>query len=156
MEWQEINNGFAMATVGSGDSVEDAMMQLCERVARDVIPMNRDVDWDYLRVEFWADSGRIIVFPASTSMADRIEKAGCQLVFEDLLSRYEELADSDISDDEFTERLLAEEKTWIERLLTAARRSRLQGLRVIFWDAEDEQAVQDVVIERASSGSERR
>lgn len=135
-----------MATVPVGGSIDDAMQDLCEKVASDVIPMQGDANWDYLRVEFWPDSGRIIAFPASTSTVHRIDKSGCQVIFEDLLARYEELADSDMSDEEFTKRLLAEERKWIDRFLAAARSSKLRGTRVMFYEADDEPPIQDVII----------
>ncbi|GIW80232.1 MAG: hypothetical protein KatS3mg105_2039 [Gemmatales bacterium] len=76
MDWQELKGNFSMATVESGDSIDQAMSEFCRRIREKVIPGNDGVAWDYLRVEFWPDSGRMIVFPASSSSSERIEKAG--------------------------------------------------------------------------------
>ncbi len=146
MDWQDLKGGFSIASVASKHSVDEAMLELCERIRIDVIPKNEKVDWDHLRVELWADSGRIIVFPSSITSSGRIEKAGCQVVFSTLLERYEKLADSDLDDNAFKTALLEEEKSWIERFLVAARKVGLNGERVRFWDSEGEQPIRETMI----------
>ncbi len=146
VKWQDMSGGFSLAIVKNNESAEDAIIELCERIANYVIPKNEKVHWDHLRVEFWPDSGRIIVFPASLATNNRVEQAGCQVVFEELLRRYAELADSNIADDEFTAKVLSEERTWIDRFVNAARNTGLRGLRAVFWDAEDEQPILDVLL----------
>jgi hypothetical protein len=143
MDWQELKRNFAMATVKPGASVDQAMIEFCEHIKARVIPMNDGLDWDYLRVEFWSDSGRMIVFPSSSSGSDRIEKSGCQVVFSDLLSEYERLADSNLDDEAFTAALLSEEKLWIDRFLGAARTVSLSGNHIQFWDGDGEQPICD-------------
>ncbi|MES2793023.1 MAG: hypothetical protein V4719_25650 [Planctomycetota bacterium] len=136
MEWQQLKNNVSMATVKSGDSIEQAMIELCQHIKSRVIPSNAGIDWDYLRVEFWPDSGRVIVFPSSSSNSDRIETAGCQVVFGTLLVEYERLADSDLDDNAFVDALLQEERMWIERFLDSARKTGLSGNHIQFWDGE--------------------
>ena len=96
-----------------------------------------------MRIEFWSDSGRIIAFPSSTSSPDRIEKAGCQVVFADLLAQYEHLADSDLDDDAFSAALQGVEREWIKKTLVAAKRVSLTGNRFQFWDGEGERPIGD-------------
>ena len=83
------------------------------------------------------------MFPSSTSKSDRIEKAGCQVVFADLLAQYERLADSDLDDDAFVAVLLGVEREWIDKLLDAARHVSLTGNRFQFWDGEGERPILD-------------
>ena len=143
MEWQELKNSFTMATVKPSESIEQALTELCQHIKQHVIPKNEGIAWDCLRIEFWADSGRIIVFPSSTSKSDRIEKAGCPVVFADLLAQYERLADSGLDDDAFVAVLLGVEREWIDKLLDAARHVSLTGNRFQFWDGEGERPILD-------------
>lgn len=124
----------------------EAMAELWNVVADEVLPRNESVDWDHLRAEFWPDSGRIIVFPASSRVVDRIEKAGCQVIFSELLSAYDQLADSDIDDDAFTEQLRTVKAAWADDLEKAARASRLSNLRISFWESDGEEAFREVVL----------
>lgn len=90
------------------------------RFAAEVLPANATIGWDYVRIEIWADSGRIIFFPASSKTNRRIEKAVCQVYLAELLKEYERLADSGMPDDEFTEQLTAYEGRLAEALLEGA------------------------------------
>jgi len=146
MEWQDLKCGFSMATVAEGEPLEIAMREFFKRIEADVLPKNEGVDWNYIRVEFWADSGRMIAFPASRTKNERIEKAGCQVAFEELLAQYEELADSDMEDEAFTAALIDVERTWIERFVAAARESGMSGQQIQFWDGDGEKAILEVVI----------
>jgi hypothetical protein len=141
MEWQELKNSFTMAKVELSESIEEALTEFCQHIKEHVIPKNDGVAWDCLRIEFWADSGRIIAFPSSTSKPYRIEKAGCQVVFADLLAQYEHLADSDLDDAAFVDALLGVEREWIKKMLDAARHVSLTGNRFQFWDGEGERPI---------------
>ncbi|MEJ7595478.1 MAG: hypothetical protein WKF77_28515 [Planctomycetaceae bacterium] len=138
MDWLELKNNFTMTTVTRGVAIDGAMENVCQHIVTTVIPKNLGVEWDYLRIELWPDSGRLIFFPASTSNAERIEKAGCQVVFEDLLAKYNALADSDLDDDAFVAALLREERLWIEQFLHFARSTNLSGRRCQFWEGDGE------------------
>lgn len=144
MDWKDTGHGFMTAQIAAGRSLEDAMRELCDEIATYVIPANSGVDWDLLTVEIWPDSGRIIVYPASSSTPYRIEKAGCQVVFDELLLRYEALADSDIADDDFSAQLHAEEEAWIDRLMVAFKNSSVHGTTLIFRDSDDILRVEDL------------
>ena len=148
MDWQNINSGFSMAVVQSGNSILDAMRDLCTQLKNVVVPLNESVVWDHVRVELWSDSGRFIVFPAQGKVNSRIEKAGCQIVFHDLLDQYESIADSELSDDEFARELTSLERIWIEEFLTAARAAGLGDRRFVFWDGGGEKCLLDVSLEQ--------
>jgi hypothetical protein len=66
-----------------------------------ILPKNRDLGCDYVRIELWLDSGRLIIFPALNNTEDRVEKSGCQLVIPSLLESYDSIADSEVSDEQF-------------------------------------------------------
>lgn len=146
MNWNESNGGFVTAFVECGESVEQAMSDVCRRIWDHVIPDNAGVSWDCLRVEIWPDSGRLIAFPSSTSTPLRIEKAGCQVIFGDLLAWYEELADSELTDEEFVVALQREETMWIEKFLVAAREVGLAGHRVQFWEADGDRPIHEEML----------
>lgn len=146
MEWQDLKGGFSTATVAEGEPLEIAMRDFCEQIRANVLPKHMEVDWNYIRVEFWADSGRMIAFPAISSKNERIEKAGCQVVFEDLRAQYEELANADLEDAAFTEALIDAERSWIQRFVAAARETGLNGQQVQFWDGDGEEAILKVSI----------
>ena len=67
MEWHDHKSGFSTATVSEGEPLDAAMHEFSSRIRVDVLPKHESVDWDYIRVEFWPDSGRIIAFPANSS-----------------------------------------------------------------------------------------
>lgn len=144
MEWHDIEGGFSMATVAEGEPLEIAMREFCEKIRADILPTHKGVDWNYIRVEFWSDSGRMIAFPASSSTNERIEKAGCQVVFEELLAQYQQLADSDMEDAAFTATLIDVVHSWIQRFVAAARETGMMGQQIQFWDGEE--AILEVAI----------
>lgn len=143
MEWQYSTSGDSTGRVPVGSSLPESLNQMCSHISSDVLPSNDKVEWDYLRVELWLDSGRIIVFPASTKSRYRIEKAACQIIIDEVLQRYEQLADSDIDDGEFTGIMEVEEQKWIQRFLEAARKSQLRGYRIIFFSGGSETHLED-------------
>ncbi|MDR3621180.1 MAG: hypothetical protein P4L85_17645 [Paludisphaera borealis] len=118
------------------------MTELYRHIHTNVLPNNASVPWNFLRVELWSDSGRIIVYPASTSTPNRIEKAGCQVIFSDLLLEYDRLADSGLDDDVFVAALEREEEKWVEGFLDAARRAGPFGIRIQCWSS-GEQLIRD-------------
>ncbi|APW62300.1 hypothetical protein [Paludisphaera borealis] len=141
MDWKYTEPNYSMATVDSGDSVDQAMAEFCQHIKTQVTPKNDSVAWDYLRVEMWSDSGRMIVYPASTLNPLRIEKAACQVFFSDLLSAYELIADSGLNDEAFVAEIIREEGEWIDRFLDAARRVGLFGKPIQFWDGDGDEPI---------------
>lgn len=146
MEWQDLTAGFTTATVAEDESLDVAMHGFCEQIRAYVLPKNQGVDWNYIRVELWSDSGRMIAFPANRSKNERIEKAGCQIVFNALLAQYEDLADSDIDDDAFAEALVDAKRSWIQNFVVAAREAGLSGQKVQFWDGDGEDVILEVEV----------
>lgn len=65
-------------------------------------------EWDHIRVEIWEDSGRLIIFPASSASRGRIDAAGVQIVCTELARRIDALSSSDIGDDAYTEEVTKE------------------------------------------------
>ncbi|MEL6548101.1 MAG: hypothetical protein AAFQ82_25975, partial [Myxococcota bacterium] len=54
-------------------------------------PANAGVMWNRVRVEIWADTGRVLLFPADGATNERVEKAGLCLYMQELQAKYEEL-----------------------------------------------------------------
>lgn len=142
MKWENSNDVLTLI-VSKEVPLKKSIEELCAKVISGLIPKNEDVNWDHLRVEIWGDSGRVIVFPASTSEENRIEKSVCQVVFEQLTSEYEELADSDVDDDEFATRWKAIAEIWADRVIAVARNTELKGMQFVIMDADDEQPIRE-------------
>ncbi|QDU60464.1 hypothetical protein Pan216_13050 [Planctomycetes bacterium Pan216] len=138
MEWERLKNNYTVATVNAGEPIEDAMVELCTHILEVIIPENRNVSWDYLRVELWPDSGRIIVFPSSLSNPNRIEDSGCQIVFDNLLEEYDRLAESGLDDDVFDAKILELEQRWVNILSKIVTKLGLAKYRIQFWDPDDQ------------------
>ncbi len=135
MRWFDIHGGFQTATIAFGESIDDAMAEMFRLLKERTIPANSEVRWDHLRIELWPDSGRVIAFPALSTVVDRVEKEGCQLVFDDLARGYDRLADSELADDDFEEAIVSMERAWMERLVQAALRHGMNGVRLKFWSS---------------------
>ncbi len=106
MEWEELKGYFTGECHVVG-RIDVAMECLCDKLGSDVLPMSENVDWDYVRIEVWADSGRFIAYPAKASSKSRIDKAGCQVVFDELASRIAELdklLEEGMSDEQYEQR----------------------------------------------------
>ena len=146
MDWQELSNGYSLATVSAGEALDVPMRGLCTRIREHVIPRHEDANWDHVRIELWSDSGRIIAFPSSSADRRRSEKAGCQVVFEALLAEYEGLADSELDDEAFASALLDVERKWIERFLAAASATGLTGMQLQFWSSDGTSLIQAVAV----------
>lgn len=130
-----------MAIVGGGDPIDASLLEFCNHIRTTVVPQNEGVDWDCIRVELWPDSGRIIAFPSNSRRSERIERAGCQVVFEDLLAAYEEIADLELDDHAFSLAVMTLEREWIERFIVAAQNSGLSDERIQFWDGDGDSPI---------------
>ena len=90
----------------------------------EVIPRQEACRWDYIRIEIWSDSGRVIIFPADSGRKERIDVALIDIHFADLLAKfdeYEELPDS-IADNPIVEAEYIEAfQSWISEFPDAAR-----------------------------------
>jgi hypothetical protein len=130
MDWKYDRAGNCTAEVAGGHSESVAMKELCAQVAHYILPANRDVDWQYLRVEVWSDSGQIVVFPSKNVPNYRIERAACQLIFHQLSEWFSNLSQS--MDDEDLERIVRlKEQAYGDLFLEAAEDSELNGIRVL-------------------------
>ncbi|MGY8769607.1 MAG: hypothetical protein ACKVH8_14415 [Pirellulales bacterium] len=138
MKWKSLGNGFISSTIQMTSSVEDAFLDICNQIQTYIIPNNSSIKWDFIKIEFWVDSGRIIIFPALKNDPSRIEKAGCHIQFEQLLYNYNLIADSDMPDDEFTTLILQEENSWINKFIGIAKQSQISETNLMFFDADDQ------------------
>ena len=84
--------------------LEIGFAQILEDLIARVIPeqeLKVGRDWDYIRVEIWEDSGRIIFFPSSSKKINRIDKFGNNIICQELVEKVEKFDQLDISEDEF-------------------------------------------------------
>ncbi|MBI2422017.1 MAG: hypothetical protein HYV27_04235 [Candidatus Hydrogenedentes bacterium] len=148
MNWEkDVGEDFTFYTgEAKGVPPQIALVEMWRIVAAEILPENKSIDWDHLKIEFWADSGRIIVYPASSKSLTRIERAGCQVIFPSLLESYEKLADSDISDLEFSERYELFTDEWTNAILRAAEQIRLPGVALRFWKSEEDVHFKEVTL----------
>jgi hypothetical protein len=145
VKWDTSNPKALTLFVDFGNSVTDAMQLICKRINDTVIPAHTGIMWDYMRVEFWPDSGRIIAFPAMLGKSERIDQVVCQGVFADWLAYYNDMADSDLTDDAFAAALVNEERQWCDLFLQAARNEGLSGFSISFFDSADTPLLHAVV-----------
>lgn len=144
MSWEN-ESGISTLKVAKEDSIEASLRDLWTKVSSELLPLHKEVPWDHMRIEIWGDSGRILLFPASSRESSRIEKLVYQIVFQQLLNQYETLADSDANDELFAKEWLSVTRSWASSLASAASSGGLSGLRLVFWDAEDEVPVLELV-----------
>jgi len=146
MNWEVDNSSQVVFYTGKADGMPraEAMREMLETFEREVLPKNKDINWDCIRTEIWADSGRFIIFPISSQTENRIEKAGCQVIFSDLLESYNELADSDVDDDIFCDQLSSLLASWNNEFINIAKsNNRLSSCRLLVWDADSEEILAD-------------
>ncbi len=146
MDWTELDAGFELATVACDMPHDEAILDIFSKLADKVLPLRTGEEWDHIRMEFWADSGRVVVYPALSNKQDRTEKAGCQVVFEDLLRTYESLANSELTDDAFEVQINKELHTWTDEIISIASKSPLTDTRLIFIDSASGSLVRDITI----------
>lgn len=128
----------AVAPAGSRGAVLEETWEFFGTV---VLPLNAGVTWDHFRVEIWADTGRVLLFPADKTKDDRVEKAGVCLNFAELQARYEDLEDLD--EDSFEAELNKELQNLAAAILAAAPATRrapglpTPRIPVEVWEAEE-------------------
>jgi hypothetical protein len=112
--------GYAEST-----SLSVAAYELWRKYAQDAAPLNADIVWDYLRVEIWLDSGRIILFPTPSPFRYRVEKAMCQMVCPDLVRFYETLANASLPDEQLDLEIKRKEEEVANHVSDAGKKSKL-------------------------------
>ena len=130
MQWQYDKQGNCTGDVVVSYPRFEAMKELCSQIVEYVLPHNREVKWEFLRFEVWADSGQVVVFPSVHVELYRIEKVACQLVFDELSQWFADLEPS-LSEHEVTRCIDQKEREWGDLFLVAAAASKLRGLRVV-------------------------
>ena len=141
MKWEEVIPNYIEAEVEAASS--RSLVELWQQVLDYVLPKHKSNEWDFVKVEFWADSGRVIIFPSLSGSSKRVDKAGCQLIDRSFLSKWEDLCDQDIDDDQFTELALKLELDYAVMILqslksiTSHNDVEYDQLRVVFYDADE-------------------
>lgn len=145
MKWEKSASAepLVFTAIASFTAIDECLEELWKFFVSEILPRNEGVNWDFVRVEIWLDSGRIIVFPASSGAQSRIEISGCQVVFPSMLEDYERLADSSLGEMEFTQSVCDLERMWVNLAIAAARRIGLSHVRLSFWIAEGDYAIHD-------------
>ncbi|MEM9481326.1 MAG: hypothetical protein AAGA58_16875 [Verrucomicrobiota bacterium] len=140
MNWtKEENRGDIIFTLEVAETPKvEIFKEVWNVFSNQIIELNSGINWDFIMVEFWLDSGRVIIFPSARGSFDRIEKALCQVFSEKMLSTYEELVNSGIDDNEFDKRLRDMRDTCARYVEIAAKESALANLELAFWDADEE------------------
>jgi hypothetical protein len=137
MRWREVTAGYTVATVPVDESVSDALVELCRQIRDGVIPINKEVQWDYLRFELWLDSGRIVVYPALTAAVARVERGACQIEFEAMRDEYDRLAESEMSDEDFSREIARLHTEWVDRISQAIDLAQLSGIAIRVHEADE-------------------
>lgn len=103
MKWQIHHQGEDISYTGEAahEAAETVIAQLCQHFFAHATERNRPEDWDYMKAEIWADSGRVIMFVAKSSSRFRTDRCVVQIVWPPLLDQWEALCDSDLEDDDF-------------------------------------------------------
>jgi len=120
----------------------EALSEMWKFFVTTVLPANAEVGWNCFRVEIWADTGRILLFPRDARSRERVERAGLCLVMRELRNKYEELERLDESS--FEAELAAELRALADEILAAARAARkVPGLpqgqvSVEVWEADED------------------
>lgn len=141
-------------------AIEDILKEVWVLLWSEMLPLNSDVVWDYIKIELWVDSGRIIAYPASSKSTFRVEKAVCSVFFPLLLEQYEtlsakhfgievleEVAEFEVQ--QLFEREVTElELEWIRKAELAAQDQIPEGanLRMAFYSTDDDAPLRSLII----------
>lgn len=108
----------ANVTGASDRAIDESAAAIWRLFQQEVLPRHERSDWHVVRLEFWPDSGRSILFPAKKPFRDRTEKAMVDVCWSGLLQLWETLeADESISERTFDKRI----RTHVETLLRGFR-----------------------------------
>jgi hypothetical protein len=134
--WLISNDGqrmseFSTVQISALADLPKALLEASSVTNSRVLPLQAEAkkEWDHIRVEIWEDSGRVIIFPASSASQRRIDAAGVQIVCTELAGRIDALSSSDIGDDAYTE----EVKKEVAGLVSAVRNSLPHHLPYPIW-----------------------
>ena len=95
---------FVTLRIANLASLPDALIEAAEVTVGRVLRLQADARkaWDYIRVEIWEDSGRLIIFPALSSSKRRVDVSGVQIICAELAQRVDALGKSGLGDDIYT------------------------------------------------------
>ena len=101
MKWDESTNGGILLCQARVSDVEvNVIVELWLKFLA-LFTGSSSGKWDAIKVEIWADSGRIIIFPGVAGKAYRDEEFCLEVHVASLFDFFEQLSDSDIDDDAF-------------------------------------------------------
>jgi len=164
MDWTQHVSGASKHLGFSGTTElseeKEGLHEMWQSFLSDILPLNSEVDWDYIRVELWCDSGRIIISPASSQNKYRIAKSSCQVFFPALLAECETIYNAfDDETDEENETEEAEEKLsslmremesrWMNKAEAALRGQLKEGseLKFCFFSFDDDEPSREIVVQ---------
>jgi len=140
------------ATVEEDYLDEATLQEVWQFFLTTVLAENKDLAWDYIRVEFWTDSGHFVILPASLSNENFVERAFAYVIFEQLVEQYERLADSNMDDNQFSVNVAKMVAEWISAAEKAAKSMDLAGIaerdsiRIRFHEAGEVETLRDFYI----------
>tara|TARA_R110002073_G_scaffold171358_1_gene328379 strand:+ start:186 stop:644 length:459 start_codon:yes stop_codon:yes gene_type:complete len=145
MKWEETKNKNVSLYQARVADLENSLAQelwlkfftLLENCSSDL--------WNAIKVEIWADSGRVIIFPGVADKVDRDEDFCLEFYVESLFDFFECVSDSDIDDDEFDNQVKSRVSSVTEQLNNALQDSQKSNLftkpnrqfNVIYTDGEE-------------------
>ena len=94
MKWEtetDKRNYFCGYGEGEGESHEECVQALARFYYEKILPVHDPVEYPFIIVSVWPDSGRLIAYPMRDNTKFRDEKSGCQMMIPELLAKYEEL-----------------------------------------------------------------
>lgn len=140
-------------------SVEETFTEMWKFMISDILPLNHDVEWDYIKLELWIDSGRVILYPTSSKSKFRIERAVCSVFFPSLLEQSEMLntecfgseQTEDLPDIEiqevFEQAVTKLELEWIHKAELAVQQiPEVSKLRLAFYSTDDDLPLHSIII----------
>ncbi|WP_375748937.1 hypothetical protein [Vibrio sp. HN007] len=101
MKWDESSDSGTKLYQAEVSKLEEDITVKVWSQFLDVLSKQKLKKWDAVRIEFWSDSGRIIMFPAAASKEDRNEAFCLELYTREYYEFWEELCDSELEDEEF-------------------------------------------------------
>lgn len=99
--------------------LQEEMVQLRAVLADRVLPLHRQIAWDYVRAEFWPSSGRLIVFPARHGSGRRDEIAACELTMPVLLAYFDAVTGASRTPESMGRSIRSKLRTYSRALLGA-------------------------------------
>lgn len=116
MKWDESTSGGVLLCQARVSDVEaNVIVELWLKFLT-LFSCSASGKWNAIKIEIWADSGRIIIFPGVSGKADRDEEFCLEVHVASLFDFFEQLSDSDIDDEAFDDQVNGHVRGLIDRL----------------------------------------